>query len=43
MSKFVPEDYAESTVEFLRSRFHPVLPHIGTVGTADVGEIVDSV
>lgn len=41
MLKFEPEEYAEPTLEFLRSRFHPELPHIGTVGTADLDELVD--
>ncbi len=41
MTTFIPEEYVEPTLDFLRSRFHPELPHIGTVGTADVDEEVD--
>ena len=39
---FEPDEFAEQTVEYLRSRFHPVLPHIGSIGTADLDEIIDS-
>ena len=41
LTTFIPEEYVEPTLDFLRSRFHPELPHIGTVGTADVDEEVD--
>ena len=38
MLDFEPDEYAEPLVKFLGSRYHPELPHIGTVGTADEGE-----
>jgi superfamily II DNA/RNA helicase len=42
MSDFEPDEYAEPLVKFLGNRYHPELPHIGTIGTADESEeIVD--
>ena len=38
MTEFNPDDYAIALSKYLGSRFHPELPHIGTVGTADKEE-----
>ena len=36
MTEFNPDDYAIALSKYLGSRFHPELPHIGTLGTADI-------
>ena len=36
MTEFNPDDYAVALSKYLGSRFHPELPHIGTLGTADI-------
>jgi len=38
---FDSKDYAESLAKYLSSRFHPELPHIGTIGPADA-EFLDN-
>ena len=38
MDKFDSHDSAVAVSKYLGSRFHPELPHIGTVGTADTEE-----
>ena len=41
MQKFDSHESAVALSKYLGSRFHPELPHIGTVGTADVEESVE--
>lgn len=38
---FDSKDYAVSLAKYLSSRFHPELPHIGTIGPADA-EFLDN-
>ena len=35
--EFDSNENAQVLTKYLGSRFHPELPHIGTLGTADVG------
>ncbi|MBM3910548.1 MAG: DEAD/DEAH box helicase [Thaumarchaeota archaeon] len=41
MQDFDSRSYAIELTKYLCSRFHPELPHIGTIGTADVGYFDD--